>query len=675
MGLFTGLFYVGKTFDDGGGHDKYIVNQTLPIGRNARDYIPGHDPWGASYEALPPSGRRAYLEWVAGSCRNPDIPVQFIRLYASGLYRRVLIDKGDDRETVLAEARRMIGLHAGNDVVCELMSALILFSTGIDYKRGQVPVYKPEWQRSIHVPAEVVLRIASLIESRSSVGVDDAFLFAMERGKTMVRKAADVEGVRMLWRRLYAGRYPDGLVVDPPKAVLKLALSMPDGVKTVKVPVPDWCRRLPDPREALSFCEAIDAMYAECVTELESYSRLVRKTPGAAGSLEAINVLPKQLVATSMAGRFANVKASLDNLLSKQGVVASKLTSLFKFMELPFTDDAEITAGIRKLISGAMDKMDVAFEPDSRYGAAGFTTKGSIVFFRGECGLPVEWEGSYAIHRACADFVIGHVCAHAGQAVAAERALFEVRRADPELGERERTRLAAHARSLVVDHGVRKGAHFKQGRLNRSELERLSQVFIEVVSIVPALDVHALATAEKFVEKLGGDRRTLHAMIHRRHDADQDGLVSVVPAEHSVGVALPPRPVPQKATEPSPPALDLDRLKRIEAETTMVAGMLHDIFADDKLEAPPVVRAAIGGFGGLDAAHSEILAAVMASGTMGRVEFDLLVKGKRLFPDGALETINDMAFDIFGEPVLVEDGSVIFEERLRAELEKTRVKL
>jgi hypothetical protein len=42
-------------------------------------------------------------------------------------------------------------------------------------------------------------------------------------------------------------------------------------------------------------------------------------------------------------------------------------------------------------------------------------------------------------------------------------------------------------------------------------------------------------------------------------------------------------------------------------------------------------------------------------------------------PDGVLETINDIAFDLFGEPVLVGSGNVIFEEHLRAELEQTRV--
>lgn len=105
----------------------------------------------------------------------------------------------------------------------------------------------------------------------------------------------------------------------------------------------------------------------------------------------------------------------------------------------------------------------------------------------------------------------------------------------------------------------------------------------------------------------------------------------------------------------------------------MVTGLLSDIFAGDEVGEPSAAEKGCGGFSGLDAAHSEILEAVMASGEMTRAEFDTLAKNKRLLPDGVLETINDMAFDVLGQSVLIDNGNVIFEEHLRAELEQTRV--
>ena len=676
FGLFSGMFYVGKTFgSEHYAHDKYILNPSLPIGRNGRDYVPGHDPFGCSYEQLPPSGRKAYLQWVSGWCRDTQIPVQFVRLYCGGFYYRVFVDKGGDRETLFAEARRLMVLHRGNAVFAGLLADLLAFGSGIDALSGVAPTYLDEWKGSVHVASAVVVRIASLIGSRSAVGPDDAFVYAMERAKVGGKKTVDVDGVKMLWRRLYSGRYPDGIMVDPPTQKLKLEIAMPDGIKSVRVPLPKWTAGLPDPKVATEFNERLDDMYAECVKEMEGYSRLVKRAPGAAGTLEAISVLPKQLVATSLAGRFSIVKTGLDNQMSKQGITVSSVKRLFEFMELPFKSDDEITPSVRKLISVAMDKMDIAFEPDARYGATPFSLAGSIVFFRGENGLPVEWDGAYAVHRACADFVIGHVC-DAEQAAVAEKALFELRRKDVELDEADRVRLGAHARSLVRNHGVGKAPAFKQARLDQNDMADLARYVVAVVAAVPGVGIEGIGKAEKFLAKIGADRRDLHAALHRGQKPDADGLVSVVKAEPRGGRPIPAAPAAVKRPKTKPPAIDLGKLKEIENETVLVSDLLRDIFSEEAIlgeAASAVDSGGAGVFRGLDVAHSDILAALMAAGETSRKDFEVLVRERRLMPDGVLETINDMAFDVFGEPVLVDNGNVIFEEHLRAELEKARV--
>ncbi len=675
FGLFTGMFYIGRTFGPGyEGHDRYIIYPVLPIGGRAKDYYPGN-PYFSSYEQLPPSGRKAYLEWLSGSCRDTDVPDHFVRLYCGGLYHRVFVEQGGDMETVFHEARRLVVLHRDNSVFVELLGNLLAFGSIFSAVSGQSPQRADEWRHSVHPAASVVLRIASLVGARQPIGADDAFLFAMERGKfksaTNLDKV-DADGVRLLWRRRYGGRYPEGMLVDPPPQKLKLELAMPDGVKSVRVPVPAWAKTLPDPRLALGMCERIDTMLAECVREMGGYSRLVRKTPGAAGTLQAVAALPKQLVATSLAGRFSNLKSALDNQLAKQGIAVSAAKKLFEFMELPFRSDDEITPSVRRLISSAMDKMDIGFEPDGRYGSTQFSVDGSIVFFRGEDGTPVEWTGSYAVHRALADFVMGHVCGP-DRMQAAETALFEIRRADLSLEAGERIRLGAHARSLARNHGLGKPPPFKQGKLADGEKRALAKHVVEAVALLPELEREALAKVEKFIAKLGGDRRELHSALHRRATADGDGLVSVLKAEPDRGVVI-PKP-PRQPTQ-SLPSLDLEKLKRLEAETVEVTGLLSGIFSEPQqvsISAPVETPAEGTRFGELDVAHSSVLAAVMEAGTMARAKFDALAKSVKLMPDGALETINDMALDAFGEAVLVDIGDVSFEEHLRGVLEQTRV--
>ena len=678
FGLFTGLFYVGVTFPGADArYNKFLVNPSLPIGRSAREYVSGGNGWSASYEELTPAGRRAYLEWVAGSCRDRDIPPEFARIYCGGLYYHVFVDGGGDVPTVLAEARRLIALHHGNRIFVDLLGNLLSFASGIGYRRGQVPTYRDEWKHSVHAAAEVRLRIASLIAAGEAIGADDAFLYAREIGKIGIApddSVVDPEGLRLLWRKLFAARFPDGIAVQPPATKLKLSLAAPDALGSMRVPVPEWCRGLPDPGEAQAFNGILTGLLAECVDALRRYTKLVRTKPTARGTLEAVGALPKQLVATSLAGRFASVKEVLDNALSKQGIVQSKVSRLFGFMEMPFADDSEITPAVRKLVSTSLGKMDIAFEPDSTYGAQGFSMSGNIVFFRAENGAPVDWRGAYALHRACADFVLGHVCTTASEAAAVERTLFGLRRADVGLGDPERTRLAAHARALAVDLGLRKGAPFRQGRLEGdADLARLASMVAECVASLPSPGREAIKTAERFLAKLGADPRLLHNAIHRR-PADDGEPVPVVPGEPARGVAIPARPAEAPTPSCRPPALDAARLRALEEETDSVFSLLSDIFSEDAGTDPadrPVSGEAAGNaMPGLDAAHSSLLSAVMAAGSMARADFDALSRRLGLLPDGAVETVNDAAFDLFGEAVLVDNGDVIFEEHLRTELER-----
>jgi hypothetical protein len=673
FGLFTGMFYVGKSFPpETAVHNRYIINPTLPIGRSSREYNPSHDPYGASYEQLHPAGRRAYLEWISGSCRDTDIPLQFVMLYCGGLYYRVFVEKGGDRETIFAEARRLIVLHRSNAVFVQLLGDLLVFGTALDAERGRVPTLMDEWRWSQHPAASVVVRIASLVAARSPVGAEDAFQFAVERAKSE-KRFVDPASVRLLWKRMYAGRYPDGYPVEAQLPRLKITVQMPDNVRYVTVPLPDWAKALPDPRLALRFCADIDSMLVECVREMESYSRLVRRSPGAAGTLEAVAVLPKELVATSLAGRFSTLKTALDNQLSKQGVTVSSVDQLFRFMELPFRSDEEIAPSVRRLISVALDKMDISFEPDPRYGASTFTMEGHVVFFRGENGSPVVWEGAYAIHRACADFIISNVC-DPGLFDAAERVLFEVRQGDPELSDVERVRLGAHARSLVRNHGIGKPPPFKQARLDIDEKATLARTVIDVVRRLGITESGAISKTEKFLKKIGADRRSLHVALHRAAARDEDGLVSVVAGEPAGGVPIPKRPDEVVRDQPTLPRLDLERLRGIEEETVLVADLLHGIFAEEAIgpDDSAVSRPSDGAFAGLDASHSAVLASVMAAGSLARVDFDALAKSNRLLPDGAIETINDFSFDLCGEAALVDNGYVIFEEHLRGVLEQAR---
>ena len=104
-------------------------------------------------------------------------------------------------------------------------------------------------------------------------------------------------------------------------------------------------------------------------------------------------------------------------------------------------------------------------------------------------------------------------------------------------------------------------------------------------------------------------------------------------------------------------ALDAERLRQIEAETERVSTLLGKVFA----RAGTPDDDCVGGserFPGLEPRHAGFLAELAERETIETAAYVALVRQHGLLPAGAMETINDWAFDRLGETV-IEDGDPI----------------
>jgi hypothetical protein len=115
--------------------------------------------------------------------------------------------------------------------------------------------------------------------------------------------------------------------------------------------------------------------------------------------------------------------------------------------------------------------------------------------------------------------------------------------------------------------------------------------------------------------------------------------------------------------------LDLDRVKAKLAESEAVFGVLKDIFTAEP-ETRPVTPATAEGLWGLDPAHSALVRRLVCKPSWSRPEFEEIAGGLRLLPDGALETINDAAFEARGETLV--EGDDVLEVRVELVLENAR---
>ncbi|RKH06411.1 hypothetical protein D7X74_33760, partial [Corallococcus sp. CA047B] len=116
--------------------------------------------------------------------------------------------------------------------------------------------------------------------------------------------------------------------------------------------------------------------------------------------------------------------------------------------------------------------------------------------------------------------------------------------------------------------------------------------------------------------------------------------------------------------------LDMRSVQAKLTETAAVSSLLGSIFAEEEPASPtpaPLVEGA-GQIAGLDSAHSAMLRALVTRAEWLRSEVEQLASGLGLLTDGALDVINDAAFEVCGEPVLEGDETLQLNDKAAQEM-------
>ena len=103
--------------------------------------------------------------------------------------------------------------------------------------------------------------------------------------------------------------------------------------------------------------------------------------------------------------------------------------------------------------------------------------------------------------------------------------------------------------------------------------------------------------------------------------------------------------------------IDMDRVAAIMRETAQVSAVLAPIYEEDE-DHPPAAQppsgpaGGAGQFTGLEARHAALLGELVAKASWGRAEFEAKARAHDLMPDGAIEKINEWAFDELGDSLI-----------------------
>jgi|GEM_PF-2111759 len=165
------------------------------------------------------------------------------------------------------------------------------------------------------------------------------------------------------------------------------------------------------------------------------------------------------------------------------------------------------------------------------------------------------------------------------------------------------------------------------------------------------------------------------AMMHAYgliHTAAEVPVTIRSSAEEKSGFAIPRPPKPK---EPGI-GLDMGRVAALHAESEKVSALLGTIFAEDisaldpePAPEPPEAESAVeDGVLGLDTEHTAFARLLWTRAQWARDELEELAQDRGILLDGAMERINEAAFDICDQPFCEGDDPVEINQELLKEI-------
>ncbi|MDJ0390092.1 TerB N-terminal domain-containing protein [Roseomonas sp. E05] len=663
-----GMIYVGENLPSpkGWGMDRCLINPSLRVARTvAADDVASLNYW-PEYGGLSPARRRAYIDWLAGGRVDPQADIGLVFLFFYGLERRLFFDRQvADAAMLTGEVERLLDIYAAHVSFKGYATTFLAAAALLSGKAA--PTVQPSavvnWSEEL--PLATRLHLGVVLSEGKPLGADDALLWVLGSPETRLRTPGQrcFEETRSLFARHFVSRHPKGLAVRTPQRRVSVSYRAASDGFTVSIPGPH--ENLPDISGVNAPLSGLRDMLEASQTELDAYSRLLGRRPEARGTFEAAMLLPPGLREEAMAEAGEAVRRSVKSLLGEPSMASVAPRPLLDALGVPLERGTNrLPVSVATQVLQRLDALGFGMEPDRRYGGEAISMTSDVVLFEAPDGAAVDPDRP-AFNLAKAAMEVAALAASADGDVSdlEFQALLREARAMPDLNPAETTRLEAFVWRLR-ERTKSGGALKKAADLPPEARQAIARAAISAVLADGQASRAEVAFLEKLHKTLGLPPEAVHSALHQGASGDFQTPRPAGPAQSG------------GAASQSGIALDAERMARIRQETTQVASLLSSIFTEEAelvTEAAPAALEPAGAtakrFEGLDDAHGTLLGAVAAAGFMPMTAFEAETKRLRLFPEGAIETINDWAFERFEEPILENDDDMVaVAEHLRSEL-------
>ena len=668
-----GMLYVGQRLPAAkrGGIEPALINPKLRVDLKRPDWAATTVGYWPSYSDITPQARGAYLTWLAGGRREPNVPVSWPFLFFYGLERRVIVDAfgagaaRDEVPLIRAEVTRLLGLYGGNHSFHSYATGfldLIGFYGASTDTRTPPERTQDQWS----VPMGLRAALGEFAADGTPVPAGWALAWAHFHPEIYLRTPATrcPDEFEALFRARYAARHGAGLTVRATKSLLTHSYrSASAGIGSAELST-----KLPDVFTQAVPGKKLAALVEDCTNSLDAYSRYLGRNPHGQGTLAATALLPPELVADA-GGELARLTGFIDQQLAGAVRVLIEGADLIGFW--PTKTPGKLAKADAVALSQLLGARGVGIEPDVRLGGP-VLVAGPAVLFRTLADQPAAPSPAYSaaailLHLAAAVSIAdGHV------SDAETEQLREHIETAMHLRAPERLRLHAHTTWLLAGPPKLTGLTKRLGLLQDAQRNAIGDFLTMVAAADGVVSPAEVTILTKIFKLLGLDPASVYSRLHA---ATTGGLPATGPvtvrrqSPGAPGYAVPPRPA-SGAGQPGVVRLDEALVRAKLAETAAVSALLGSIFADDDQTPSPRPTCTADGptIEGLDGPHSALLRALAARGSWSRGEFEAECAGFALLPDGALDTLNEAAYDAVGDPFADGDDPIEINRAVAQEM-------
>lgn len=657
-----GMIYVGSRLpaEAADGPDPALIDPRLPVDHRNPDLRGESMNHWPSYSDVTPAARAAYLRWLAGGRCDPDVYLGYVFLYFYGLERRLLVDgrispvAAAERASLVAEVRRLLTIYGRHGsfrgYAQNLLDAMAVVAPRRDI--GAPPELTFAWSPEPSLALRMAL--AELSAADTPVPAEWALAWITQLPDTFLRTPATrcPEQFTSLFAVRYRERHGDGLILRP--GTRSLSVSYRPASRGIRSPAPFENPRLREVSDQAGAISVLRQLAELATTELEAYSRYLGRHPDGATDSAAIAVLPAALPVPADAAARTLWPWAEGELGDAPQVVSSVEALVAHWADAPTT--GKLGRADLVVLAQLLDRQGIGLEPDIRFGGGPPSANKAIVLFRRadqRTNAP-----SPAYDAALATVNLGMLVAMADGTVSAQELVaLRAALAPLDLTADERGRLDAHAALVAANPPTPAVLRRRLGALSTAKRAEAGQLLITIAAADGTITPDEVRRLETLFRDLGLDPNDIYSTLNAAAATtapSPDDLVTVRTAGPAASrIPLPTRQSPARTAFALDPAL----LAAKRAESARAAAQLAEIFAEDEPAAevapaePPARLPDRPSVAGLDGDHSRLFHRLVERESWPRAEVERLAADLGLLTDGALEVLNEAAYDRAGGPL------------------------